>query len=92
METETTAVVEKPVKVKRNSPTDVVFAQTWNASDSRNAVVAKLIELGYHATYSAVVARAKAYKESGVNLKEMPNAPKGRQRNVAAINTALAGG
>lgn len=86
-ETATTpvAVVEKPKRVSVEQ-----FAEIWNAASSRNDVIARLAAAGFVMTYSAVVARAKAYTEGGIALKEMPNAPKGKRIDVAAVNAKLA--
>lgn len=85
-ENETTApTVVKPARVSAEQ-----FSKIWNASESRNDVIARLATAGFVMTYSAVVARAKTYKEAGANLKDMPHAPKGKRIDVAALNAKLA--
>lgn len=84
---ETAVVVERK---KRNSPDAITFVRVWNESESRNDVVARLTNLGYTPTYSAVVARATQYKEKGYDLKEMTPGSRGRRLESAeAFNAKL---
>lgn len=91
VETQETPATEQPVeKAKRNTAPQDVFVQVWDDAVSRNDAVARLTELGYTATYSSVVARAKNLVNQGVALKTMPELKRGRKTNVEALNKLLA--
>jgi hypothetical protein len=84
-----TPVVEK---VKRNSPSSVDFVNIVNASSDRKDALNRFAAAGFNVTYSAFTARYNAYHKATpkINIKALPNLPKGRRLDVAALNAATA--
>ena len=75
-------------KVKRpegKSPSVQEFLDVWETSTTKQQVVNRLVEQGFHMTYNAALQRESKYREKGIKMKEMPRAA--RQRlDVEALN------
>lgn len=87
--TEQATETQAQEKHNRNSPDAVEFARIWNASESRADALTRFANAGYDMSYSAMVARVKAYGERGVHLKEIKPAARGRRLDVSAVNAAI---
>ncbi len=90
MENETTETTTVVAKAKRNSPSAVEFVNVVNVSDNRADAIKRFTAAGFDVTYSAFAARYNSYRKGGVTMKVLPNLPKGRKLDVAALNAATA--
>lgn len=77
-------------KVKRNSPSPEQFVDIVNVSDNRQDALTRFKNAGFDVTYSAFAARYNSYRKQNVTMKALPNLPKGRKLDVAALNARTA--